>query len=159
MPLGDFEGGWGWLKPQWSPQFAATATCGRISISVWHPLLSTLITIQGYLYWETLLVWSFLSLALKTTNITTAVMNNVAITKKALIALILIVPRPQKQTVPAKDNSFSWVEMLPMCVDVRPCKSSKDTKDTRKQKRPQNTSTYLSWAALRSLAKLPNLAI
>jgi hypothetical protein len=58
-----------------------------------------------------------------------------------------------------KDNFFSWVEILPMCVDVRPCKSSKDTKDTKKQKRSQNTSTYLNWAALQSLAKLPNLAI
>jgi hypothetical protein len=61
--------------------------------------------------------------------------------------------------LPAKDNSFSCVEILPMHVVVRPCKSSKDTKDTKKQKRPQNTLTYPSWAALSPLAKLPNLAI
>ena len=67
--------------------------------------------------------------------------------------------RPQKQTVPAKGNSFSCVEILPMYVAVRPCKSSKDTKDTKKQKRPQNTVTYPSWTALSPLAKLPNLAI
>ena len=43
--------------------------------------------------------------------------------------------RPQKQTVPAKGNSFSCVEILPMYVAVRPCKSSKDTKDTKKTKK------------------------